>query len=61
MTEALTDNISQLNFEIFSKYIIGDKHKTFELLLHNNIPVREFTALFIQKTLIESFKKGTDQ
>lgn len=41
------DNLNQLDGKILRDYILADKGRTFDLLFHNNQPVREFTALFI--------------
>lgn len=60
LMEALMSNIDQLDFSIFTQYIFKDKQRTFDLLFHNNLIVREFTAVFLQETIIESFKKGTE-
>lgn len=51
-------NIEQINTRILNDYIFADKGRTFELLFHNNLNVREFTATFIEKVLLESWKKG---
>jgi len=45
-------NLDQINSQILQTYVLGDRGRTFDLLFHNNLNVREFTAIFIEKVLL---------
>ena len=52
LIDAFMVNIEQIDPSIFYQYVLADRGRTFELLFHNNLSVREFTAVFLEKLLI---------
>jgi hypothetical protein len=60
LIEAFMVNIGEIDPSIFYNYVLADRGRTFELLFHNNLSVREFTAVFLEKVLIETWKKGAE-
>lgn len=46
---------------MFKKYITADSKRTFNLLFHQQYKVRDFTSFYIERILIHTYLKGTEE
>jgi len=59
LPDIFNKNLNKIKTEMFKKYVLEDKKRTFNQLFHHQSKVRDFAAVYIERLLIYTYLNGT--